>query len=80
MVKAKPKFITRSGTIAEFFDEGYSEIEALKEEMESWRDNYQDVSECCDSLDSALDSKPDETDLPEGEVSCQIQVERNSPR
>lgn len=52
----------------------YDEFEALKEEMESWRDNmsgtnlestqkFQDVSDCCDALDQiSADSLGEEPD------------------
>lgn len=65
------------------------EFEALKEEMESWRDNmsgtnlestqkFQDVSDCCDALDQidtgSFDEEPDSLEDAEEKADAMEQV------
>ena len=78
-VEVAPKVDTsRSGRFSAAvsqIEEGRSEIECLKDEMEQWRDSipenlqggekYQQVESCCDELDSVLSEIPETLDEPE---------------
>lgn len=87
----KYKLITRQSTIDGAIDDAKSEVESLREEMTGWRDNledklsgtekYQQVSDCCDALDTLYDTLGgiDLSSLPDGISDTAITYTESHP-
>ncbi|MEW6613966.1 MAG: hypothetical protein AB1401_00620 [Thermodesulfobacteriota bacterium] len=85
--------VKQTGTLEEVVDNARIDIEELRDEMESWRDNisgtglestekYERVDDTADTLDRIVDALNDITwmDIRESEVKFQVDQRKKAPR
>lgn len=76
------KATTEKCTVADAVNNGYSELQCLRDEVREWADNmegnnlgstpkYEEVSACADQLDSVADDEPE---VPEGISGAALEV------
>lgn len=86
-----PKFTTSSFCVTDAIENGLSELQELRDEMQSWRDGmedklshtdkYQQVSDACDALDSSDTSiEIDDEDAGDRRVDVSLGSKRRMPR
>lgn len=85
----KFKITQITGTVEGAYEGAKSEVESLKEEMDGWRDNledtlshtskYEEVSECCDNLETAFDELGYVDEFPDGVGDRQVTYPQYSP-